>query len=400
MPGGVGDYCARLLHAIGARQNSALEIVVLTMRNGALTMLDSASPLAQFGDMPDWGWGIWRPVRAALRSWKPDVLHIQYQTGAYAMHPAINLLPALLRHIGPRPALVVTAHDLLLPYLAPKASWLREWVTYRLMADSDALVVTNSDDLQRVRGGAGAAVMSATAGLPVYQARRKLPGHVHVHMIPIGTNIEAVMLAGYTRAAWRQQLGCDSETLLLAFFGLISHSKGLDIVLDALEQLPAHVRLILIGGEAAAPQDQAYAEKLRMRIQSSPLQQRVYITGHCSAEDVSAHLLAADLAVLPFKDGASFRRGSLLAALAHGLPTITTQPRSIPELRPQLIDDQNVVLVPINNAAALASAISGLALEPARRMRLAEGARQLAAYFSWHDIAEQHIHVYRQLTNK
>lgn len=400
MPGGVGDYCVRLLQALGARQNSALELAILTMRNGSLMMLDGASSLAQFGNMPDWGWGIWRPVRAALRSWKPDVLHIQYQTGAYAMHPAINLLPAVLGRFGPRPALVVTAHDLLLPYLAPRASWLREWVTYRLMADSDALIVTNSDDLLAVRGAAAEVAMSAAAGLPIYQAHRKLPGHVQLHMIPIGTNIEAVMPAGYKRDAWRQQLGCDSDTVLLAYFGLISHSKGLDTVLDALEQLPAQVRLVIIGGEAAAPQDQAYAETLRMRIRSGPLQQRVYVTGHCSAEDVSAHLLAADLAVLPFKDGASFRRGSLLAALAHGLPTITTQPRAAPESGPQLVDGQNVVLIPADNAAALVAAISGLALEPELCMRLAEAARQLATSFSWHDIAEQHVHVYRQLTNE
>src|SRR4029450_12106477 len=97
-----------------------------------------------------WGWRIGRDVRMALRHRRPDILHIQYQTGAYGMHPAINFLPWRLRRLPRRPAIVVTAHDLLPPYLFPKAGPLRDWVTRRLLADADAVVVTNQDDLSEV----------------------------------------------------------------------------------------------------------------------------------------------------------------------------------------------------------------------------------------------------------
>ena len=39
---------------------------------------------------------------------------------------------------------------------------------------------------------------------------------------------------------------------------------------------------------------------------------------------MTANLLAADCAVLPYREGASLRHGSLMAALAHGLPIVST----------------------------------------------------------------------------
>jgi hypothetical protein len=81
-------------------------------------------------------------------------IHLQYQTGAFGMHPAINLLPQRLRRLRSRPCIVVTAHDLRLPYLFPKGDRLRTWVTQRLFDDADMLIVTNDDDLRRVHGQA------------------------------------------------------------------------------------------------------------------------------------------------------------------------------------------------------------------------------------------------------
>ena len=105
----------------------------------------------------NWSWRIGRDVRAALQQLRPDILHIQYQTGAYGMHPAINFLPWRLQRVPRRPHVVVTAHDLLPPYLFPKAGRLRQWVTRRLLTDADAVVVTNQDDYKQVKGwGMGA----------------------------------------------------------------------------------------------------------------------------------------------------------------------------------------------------------------------------------------------------
>jgi glycosyltransferase involved in cell wall biosynthesis len=56
-----------------------------------------------------------------------------------------------------------------------------------------------------------------------------------------------------------------------------------------------------------------------------------------------------------------------------------------------------VRLVPPDDPAALAQAITELIASPEARQRLAAGARTLAAAFAWESIAKQHLEVYQAL---
>ncbi len=66
--------------------------------------------------------------------------------------------------------------------------------------------------------------------------------------------------------------------------------------------------------------------------------------------EVSANLLAADCAVLPYREGASLRHGSLMAALAHGLPIVSTTltgcPAEAMKQFPMLEHGENALLTP------------------------------------------------------
>jgi polysaccharide biosynthesis protein PslF len=411
-PGGIGDYTRRLAQSLLERGQRVLVFTIDDLRFIIydLQQRDADAQSIIVNPKSSWGWRIGRDVGAALQQTRPDILHIQYQTGAYGMHPAINFLPWRLRRTQHRPAIVVTAHDLLPPYLFPKAGRLRQWVTRRLLADADAVVVTNQDDYDRVRGWETVRdphPSSITAPCAAFIPQPPV-------LIPIGSNIAVAPPQPYDRAAWRASLGIGADETLLAFFGLISLSKGLDTLLDALARLPARFRLVIIGGSAMAPADRAYADTIHQQIARLDLEQRVTITGHCIEADVSAHLLAADMAVLPFADGASFRRGSLLAALAHGLAVVTTLPtndqgrktnddhqarlrgHSSAVLRP-FVDGENVLLVPSGDAPALAAAIERLANDTRLRTQLAAGGRVLVVQFDWDTIAAQHEQLYARL---
>ena len=103
---------------------------------------------------------------------------------------------------------------------------------------------------------------------------------------------------------------------------------------------------------------------------------------------------AADLCVLPYRDGVSFLHGTFHAALAHGVPIVTTRPR-LP--LPELVDGGNVLLVPPEQPEALAEAITQLAGAPGLRRMLREGAKTLSEQFRWEKIAADTLALYRSM---
>jgi glycosyltransferase involved in cell wall biosynthesis len=289
---------------------------------------------------------------------------------------------------------VATFHDLRVPYLFPKAGPLRAAVRDRLLRGVDAAIFTDPADWR-----------AAAAPRPVGR-----------YWVPIGSNIAVAPPPGYERAAWRRAAGADPDTLLVAHLGLLNHSKGVTTLLRgvaALRRAGRPVRLLLIGAESGAsdPTNEAYARAVEREIAALDLQAVVQRLPLLAPPEVSASLLACDAAAFPFTDGASLRRGSLLAGLAHGLPTVSTwPPTAAPERRktwppapagdaaiPVLRDGANLVLVPAEDPAALAAALGRLADDAALRARLADGARALVATLAWPRIAAAHRAIYAAL---
>ncbi|HVB64658.1 MAG TPA: glycosyltransferase, partial [Nitrolancea sp.] len=123
MHGGIGDYTARLVSALAGNGWHARILTSEAARS------EDPRVLAQ---VHRWNWDITDQIREALESTQAELLHIQYQTGAYGMHPAINFVPKRLGNRDRVLPVVTTFHDLLPPYLFPKAGPAREWVTRAL----------------------------------------------------------------------------------------------------------------------------------------------------------------------------------------------------------------------------------------------------------------------------
>ena len=100
---------------------------------------------------------------------------------------------------------------------------------------------------------------------------------------------------------------------------------------------------------------------------------------------------------LPYADGASYRRGSLLAALAHGVPVVTTEPAHRGRSLEELVDEQSALLVRPDDTAALARTIGRVLDDKGLAARLSAGARGVAEQFSWDRIAARHLELYREL---
>lgn len=375
MRGGVADYTEILATSL---RSQGVEPWIIT---SAKASPQASSSLPVFPIIGKWGFGAWRRIEGLLREKGAEIAHIQYQTAAYGMHPAINLLPFWL-HRRLQCRVVVTLHDLREPYLFPKAGRLRRWVNARLVKDSDAAILTNEEDLAEVQQLAPSAPLS---------------------LIPIGSNVPSLIPPGFDRNAQRHRMGVGSEQYLLCYFGLLNQSKGVEFLLDALRLLldsDVPVKLLMLGEEVgeADPTNRAYREKVLAMIEKSGLLGVVVRTGYLPKDELSVYLHASDTCVLPFADGASFRRGSLLAALAHGLPIITTR-SSAPQGRAcSLVDGENCLLVPPGDAKALAEAVEKLIGSPALRAHLGEGALALSGEFSWEKIVEKTVQLYGRLS--
>jgi len=78
------------------------------------------------------------------------------------------------------------------------------------------------------------------------------------------------------------------------------------------------------------------------------------------------------------------RSGTLIAGLSHGCPVVTTEP-ALPQ--PELVDGQNLRLVPPEDPEALADALTAIVSSSELSSRLAAGAKALARKFDWDGIA-------------
>jgi glycosyltransferase involved in cell wall biosynthesis len=281
--------------------------------------------------------------------------------------------------------MVVTYHDLKPPYLFPKAGPLRRRSVRVLARYSDAAIVTNAEDMIVARDwliSAPAPDRGASSG----QTGDSQAHYPTLHQIPIGSNIAVSPPAGYERSAWRARLGYGDEDFVWAYFGFLNESKGGEALIRALALCEPPVRLLMIGGRVGTsdPTNRQYAERMETLMAELGVSDRVRWTGYVPAEQVSAALLSADVVILPYRDGISFRRGSLHAALAHGCPIVSTTPR-VPLT--ELHEGENVFLVPPETPEALCQAARRLHGDPQLRQRIGQGARALSQQFTWEQIA-------------
>ena len=139
--------------------------------------------------------------------------------------------------------------------------------------------------------------------------------------------------------------------------------------------------------------DDAYQAAIRRKIEDLDLCDAVTVTGELSDTVAAAALARSALIALPFRDGVSLRRTTLMAALTLGRPVISTRSAVAPEA---LRDGRDLVLVPPDDAPALAHAIVALLDDPEERARLGANAREAARTFAWPAIASRTLDIYRE----
>ena len=108
------------------------------------------------------------------------------------------------------------------------------------------------------------------------------------------------------------------------------------------------------------------------------------ITGYKAKEEVGKYISCGDFAISLFDKGVSVRNGSFLALYQEGLTVVTTRPNN------DFPDWPNIVYINEKSPNSLTNVLF--------KMRNHKKTSSLANCVNWVDIAEQHINLYKKLS--
>ena len=288
---------------------------------------------------PNWGLVDGLAFLRGLRKQRPDIVHLQYPSIGHRH----SLLPHALGLAGAGRRFVVTLHEhSALPRLQQTANAL-----FRMTADE---IVFTTDYESRAFG--------AALSSPV---------------IPIGSNVPV-------------HPGKPDRGDMVLYFGQVRPNKGIEAFI-ALARLSNAAnepgRFTVIG--SAPPRWRDYGRALRACAPAN-----MGWVENASFAAVAEAMATAMAAFLPFPDGAGLRRGSVMAALANGLPVIAPTGASTTE-------ELHAVLFPAETPQAALLQLRLLRSNPALGLARAKAGRALVRRFAWATIAEQHVALYMGL---
>lgn len=181
------------------------------------------------------------------------------------------------------------------------------------------------------------------------------------------------------RDAARDEVGLPHRRPVIGYVGNLRSEKGSDVLIEAMDHLVKKLgvtepELVIVGsGELQ--------QQLEKRVQALALSSNVRFAGRKLHDEIPRWMNAFDLFCLP-----SRREGCpnvILEALASGKPVVASRVGGIPEL----ISEDNGILVPAESPAALAQGWKA-ALE---RRWDAEALRKSVQFLSWDAVGETYF---------
>jgi glycosyltransferase involved in cell wall biosynthesis len=159
----------------------------------------------------------------------------------------------------------------------------------------------------------------------------------------------------------------DSEQTVFGFAARLEEGKGPLILLDAVAKINREAPLAVARIAGIGPQ----LLEAKTRARALALGDTCEFVGHYSDPlGRTAFMNSLDVFVLPSL--AEGTPNSIIEAMAHGVPVISTDVGGIPDI----VDAESGILVPPGDACALASAMLLLAQNPQRRKAMGAAARQ------------------------
>jgi glycosyltransferase involved in cell wall biosynthesis len=203
----------------------------------------------------------------------------------------------------------------------------------------------------------------------------RLPLAPQTFHLPVGSNLPD---ARRVREAERARLQAHDNTLIVAVFSTGIPGRSVSRVtsaVNAIAQTGREVLLLNLGAGA-----HSVREGLSSRVQ-------VFEPGRLPPSQLAANLATADLFLAPFVDGVSTRRGTVMAALQHGIAVLGTAGFLTDSL---FFRGECLELVAADDEQGFAAAAVRLAMNQDHRRSLGEAGRRLyERTFDWPIVARR-----------
>lgn len=357
---GVGDYAFRLAVEL-AREHQVTIVTTTGMCEEGECQGVIFRPV-----VPNWRLQGLRVLVRELDRLRPDVVNLQYEPHFYHRW-GINLwLPLAMLSLRCRGGrLLTTVHE---PFV-PLTNW-KWWCT---------------GPVQRL--ALGLLVCASRKVLVSIEAWARMLRRIFFWRkgdfvwVPVGSNIPTDPAPAGAREEIREAWGLPRNGILLGTFSPLGSGKRLDLLFqtwDLVARRWPSIFLLLIG---------VTREEVLSRTPEIPAEARVVFTGFLSAQDASRVLGCLDVFLIPYVDGVSTRRTAAIAAMAHGIPIVTTRGHLTDR---SLFETSPIRLVSGDRVSAMVAAVEELVRSNRERERIGDLTRRFyEQHFAWGVIAKR-----------
>ncbi|MEW5801280.1 MAG: glycosyltransferase [bacterium] len=395
----IGNHTFRLAQAIGQYGHESAVITRAGDINGAGSRGEVYNVIGR------WDFSCLKPIYRTINDWRPDIVHLQYEEAAFRGEAAICFLPLLLWKKGI--PCCVTLHEACPPFFWHGAVRVRlggkikfPWldlippgILSRAGFSPAALSRHRTSALKSLLGCASRIIVSNQEGkdfVTPFVTRKR-----NIVSIPMGTGIA---VAERSEPEKINHLRLPSGKFLMIYLGYLLPSKGIGELIEAMGLLKTEpVHLIIMGGKNEFMPEADYRKMLEVwkgRADELGISECITWTGFIDERTASQLLPRARIAVLPFRDGAVFKRSSLMTAIAHGLPIVTTEGKfTTADVRTL----RSVVFVRPGDSQGLAEKCRQIIRSDQEYSQLRIQAKVLQEKFSWQAIAVRTAGIYHEL---
>lgn len=153
-------------------------------------------------------------------------------------------------------------------------------------------------------------------------------GRVPAAVIPVGSNIHPVPVSGDEISKLRLRYGINGEARVFGIFGRLTSERNYSTAIRLLHQSRQRgmKSFLLLMGRVESSDPKTFRSLLNLA-RKYQVEKQLIVTGELSPEDISRHFRLVDLFLFPQEAGVSTRNTVVMAAIAHGLPLVTYEPK-------------------------------------------------------------------------